>query len=252
MRNLRTSLVSGLKFLRFLTASFKVTTCDLEHIQPKRGRAIRRACRLRQRPAMPARKSVAESLIVEVRGQRVILASSLADIYGVQTRALNQAVRRNRRRFPADFAFRLTRGEADIVRRSRSQIVILKRGQNLKHLPLAFTEHGAIMAASVLKSTRAIQMSVLVVRAFLRLREWSARQAELATRLDQLEQRVDGHDDSLAEIIGAIRRLVIPADNHARRRIGFAKSGGEAESVHRSRSQFVTLKRDQNGSVRGM
>lgn len=171
---------------------------------------------------MPTRKNVAESLIVEVRGHRVILAPSLAEVYGVETRALNQAVRRNRERFPADFAFRLNRKEAEAMERSRSQIVILKRGHNIKHLPLAFTEHGAIMAASVLKSTRAIQMSVVVVRAFLRLREWSARQAELRTRLDELETRVDGHDDSLAEIIAAIRRLVAPVDGRTRRRIGFA------------------------------
>ena len=97
-----------------------------------------------------------------------MLAADLAAVYGVETRALNQAVRRNTARFPEDFVFRLTRAEGEVVMRSRSQIVILKRGRNIKYAPLAFTEHGAIMAAAVLNSQRAIEMSVFVVRAFLR------------------------------------------------------------------------------------
>src|SRR5687767_14298844 len=149
---------------------------------------------------MPAGQEIADALIIEARGQRVILASSLAEVYGVQVRSLNQAVRRNRRRFPTDFAFRLTRKEAEAVQRSRSQTVILKRGQNIKYLPLVFTEHGAIMAASVLNSPRAIRMSVFVVRAFLRLREWASTQSQLAARLAQLENRVDGQDETIVEI----------------------------------------------------
>jgi hypothetical protein len=173
---------------------------------------------------MTAPQEIADALIVELRGHRVILASSLADIYGVETRSLNQAVRRNRQRFPADFAFRLTRKEAEAVQRSRSQIVILKRGQNIKHLPLAFTEHGAIMAASVLNSPRADRMSVFVVRAFLRLREWASKQSQLAARLAELEKRVDGQDETIVDIMSAIRRLIAPPVR-PRRRIGFAKPG---------------------------
>jgi hypothetical protein len=123
---------------------------------------------------MPARHEVAAALISEVRGQRIIIASDLAGIYGVETKALNQAVRRNRRRFPADFVFRLTRSEAVTLQRSRSQTVT---------------------------SPRAIRMSVFVVRAFLRLREWASKQSQLAARLAQLENRVDGQDETIVEMM---------------------------------------------------
>lgn len=131
-----------------------------------------------------------ERLIVVVRRQRVILSADLADIYGVETRVLNQAVKRHSDRFPADFACRLTRDEAIEAQRSRSHPVMLKRGHNIKYLPIAFTEHGAIMAATVLNSPGAVHMSIFVVRAFLRLREWVAGHAELSARLVQLERRV--------------------------------------------------------------
>jgi len=110
-----------------------------------------------------SKTSPIESSIIAVRGQRVILASGLAIIYGVETPVLNQAVKRNIERFPEDFMFRLTRREAEAIAASRSQLVILKRGHNIKYLPSAFTEHGAIMAANVLNSRRAVQMSVFVV-----------------------------------------------------------------------------------------
>lgn len=106
---------------------------------------------------MARREIVAvERLILAVRGHRVILSPDLAEIYGVETRALNQALKRNQDRFPPDFAFRLTRAEVEATQRSRSQSVTLKRGQNIKYPPLAFTEHGAIMAATVLNSPRAV------------------------------------------------------------------------------------------------
>ncbi|MBI4219625.1 MAG: ORF6N domain-containing protein [Chloroflexi bacterium] len=104
--------------------------------------------------------------ILDIRGVTVILDADLAAIYGVETRAINQAVKRNAGRFPEDFAFRLTIEETERLR--RSQIVILKRGRNVKYRPWAFTEHGAIMAASLLNSPRAVEMSVYVVRAFVR------------------------------------------------------------------------------------
>jgi hypothetical protein len=130
-----------------------------------------------------------ERAIVRLRGHNVVLASDLAEVYGVETRTLNQAVKRNADRFPADFVFRLSRAEATAIHRSRSQNVILKQGSNFKYSPPAFTEHGAIMAATVLNSPRAVQMSVFVVRAFLRLREWVATRPELAGRLTLLEKR---------------------------------------------------------------
>jgi len=120
----------------------------------------------------PALGPAIETAIHTLRGERVILDADLAKIYGVETRSLKQAVRRNREKFPADFFFELTLAEAASLQRtdrtsdanSRSQIVILKQGRNVKHLPFAFTEHGAIMAANILNSPQAVQMSVFVVQ----------------------------------------------------------------------------------------
>jgi len=160
-------------------------------------------------------------LIVTVRGLKVILSADLARIYAVEPRVLNQAVKRNAERFPSDFVIRLTREEVADLRRLRSQSVILKRGAHLKYAPLAFTEHGAIMAAAVLNSRRAVQMSIFVVRAFLRLREWVAGQAQLSARLTQLERRVGEHDHELRGIIRAVRQLLQSPAPVRRRRIGF-------------------------------
>jgi hypothetical protein len=161
-----------------------------------------------------------ERTIVRVRGHNVVPASDLALFYGVQTRALNQAVKRNADRFPIDFAFRLRPAEISALKRSRSQTVILKRGRNIKYAPLVFTEHGAIMVASVLSSPRAVQMSIFVVRAFLQMREWVASRAELAERLAVLERRVGAHDRDLNAVVRAIRRL-IASPVSAPRRIGY-------------------------------
>ena len=174
---------------------------------------------------MPGHELVAiEPLILTIRAVRVILSSDLAAIYGVETRTLNQAVKRNAERFPTDFAFRLSRAETIKLLRLRSQIVILKRGSHFKYQPLAFTEHGAVMAANVLNSPRAVQMSVFVVRAFLRLRTWVQDQSQLADRLDALEKRVGKHDRELKAIIQTIRQLVSPASPPSRR-IGFHSTG---------------------------
>jgi hypothetical protein len=162
--------------------------------------------------------------IVEIRGQSVILDRDLAELYGVTTGVLNQAVKRNWRRFPEDFIFHLNDEEAKEVRRSRSQIVILKRGQNIKYLPRAFTEHGALMAATVLNSPRAVEMSVFVIRAFIRLRAYARGHAEIAQRLDVLERRVTDHDDDLREMFDALRGLLTPSPRDTRE-IGFAKTG---------------------------
>jgi hypothetical protein len=130
--------------------------------------------------------SVARQIRV-IRGQRVLLDEDLAAIYGVTTSALNQAMRRNRGRFPSDFVLELTAPEWESL---RSQIVILKtgRGRHRKFLPVAFTEHGAVMAATILNSPQAVQMSILVVRAFIAMRSALQDSKQLATKLDALEK----------------------------------------------------------------
>jgi hypothetical protein len=163
-----------------------------------------------------------QSRIREIRGTKVILDSDLAQLYGVETRALNQAVRRNVDRFPEDFVFQLTLEEQS---RLRSQSVISNGGRGgRRYLSYAFTEHGAMMAASVLNSPQAIQTSVFIVRAFIRLRSIYASHIELTRRLDELDTRVSEHDAELRSIIEAIRQLAIPRAPQ-RHPIGFTPSG---------------------------
>ena len=161
-----------------------------------------------------------ETMICTLRGERVILDTDLAKIYGVQTRQLNQAVKRNIKKFPADFMFRLTRGDSELLARSRSQFVTLKRGQNIKYLPYAFTEHGAIMAANVLNSQRAVQMSVFVVRAFVRLRQVIVTHKDLESKLKELERKFASQDGQIRTLFQAIRQLMAPPDKK-KRGIGF-------------------------------
>ena len=148
-----------------------------------------------------------------------MLDADLAEVYGVPTKALNQAIKRNAERFPEDFMFQLSREEADSL---RSQTVTLKtvRGQHRKYLPYVFTEHGAIMAASVLNSPRAIEASVYVVRAFVKMREAMSSDRELARRLDSLEKKYAAHDVRIRGIFDAIRALMEPPAK-PRRRIGY-------------------------------
>ena len=147
-----------------------------------------------------------EPLIREIRGERVMLDSDLARVYGVPTFRFNEAVRRNLERFPDDFRFQLTREESDSL---RSQTAILKkgRGQHRKFLPYAFTEHGAIMAANVLSSRRAVEMSVHVIRAFVTLRRESGRYAEIARKLAALERNQQLHGEDIQMILSALRQL---------------------------------------------
>ena len=158
-----------------------------------------------------------ESLILTIRGQRVMLDSDLAKIYGVTTKQLNQQFRRNLERFPSDFAFELTNQE---LTQMRSQIVTASK-RNIRHVPVAFTEHGALMLASVLNSPIAVEASVRVVRAFILMREQMAAHKELAGKLSDLEQRVGGHDAAIQDLFEAIRRLVEPPLPENRREIGF-------------------------------
>ena len=159
-----------------------------------------------------------ESQIFLIRGQKVILDSDLAALYGVEVRALNQSVKRNERRFPSDFVLRLTAKENEEL---KSQTVTSKSSRGgRRYAPYAFTEHGAIMAATVLNSPRAVEMSIFVVRAFLRLRETLAHHKELATKLAELEQRLEAHDNKIVDIIKAIHVLAMPPEKPVRQ-IGF-------------------------------
>ena len=158
-----------------------------------------------------------EQAILLVRGEKVILDSDLAKLYGVTTKRLNEQVKRNRERFPDDFMFQLTSEEARLSQRSRSQIATLKWGQNIKYLPYAFTEHGAIMAANVLNSKTAVAASVQVVRAFVRLRQMLASNAELARKLEGLERK---YDHQFKVVFDAIRQLMTPPEPK-RKQIGF-------------------------------
>ena len=158
--------------------------------------------------------SVPSVQILPIRGQRVLLDSQLAELYGVPTKRLNEQVRRNAERFPADFLLELSDQE---VMASRSQFATLNkgRGHNLKYRPMAFTEHGAIMAATVLNSPRAVQMSVYVVRAFVKLRELLASNSALAKRLEALERSVAALDADTRrqfdQVYEAILGLIGPA-----------------------------------------
>jgi len=158
-----------------------------------------------------------ESRILFLRQQRVILDSDLAELYGVSVRQLNQQIKRNLERFPEDFTFQLNPKELHSL---RSQIVISKQRGGRRYLPHAFTEHGAIMAATVLNSRRAAQMSIFVVRAFVRLREILASNRQLAFKIDELENRLETHDEAIQELFQAIRELMIPPQR-PRRKIGF-------------------------------
>jgi hypothetical protein len=157
-----------------------------------------------------------------IRGERVMLDADLAAVYGVSTKALNQAVKRNAARFPDDFRLRLTAEERGEVVTSCDHLRALKFSPVL---PWAFTEHGAIMAATVLNSPRAVEMSVFVVRAFVRLREAAGRHAELSARLAALERKVAGHDQGIREMFKAIRALLQPSAK-PRRQIGFGRKNG--------------------------
>jgi cell division septum initiation protein DivIVA len=158
-----------------------------------------------------------ESRIFVLRQQKVILDRDLAELYGVPVKRLNEQVKRNRERFPDDFLFQLTKAEEANLQSQTSA----KPGRGgRRYAPYAFTEHGAIMAATVLNSERAVEMSVFVVRAFVRLREMLSTNQQLAGKIDELEQRLDTHDASIQELIEAIRELMAP-DPATGRRIGF-------------------------------
>ena len=156
-----------------------------------------------------------ERSILLIRGQKVILDADLARLYGVTTKRLNEQVRRNQKRFPNDFMFRLTKQEVTALRSQFATSNVGRGGR--RYFPYAFTEHGAIMAANVLNSRKAIEVSVYVVRAFVRLRQILASHKELAHRLDELERK---YDSQFKSVFDAIRQLMSPPEP-PRRRIGF-------------------------------
>jgi phage regulator Rha-like protein len=158
-----------------------------------------------------------EKAIYMIRGEKVILDADLASLYGLETRVLIQAVKRNLQRFPIEFAFQLS---SDEYKSLRSQFVISKGRGGRRYLPYAFTEHGAIMAANVLNGKRAVRMSVFVVRAFVKLRETALQHKELAAKIAELERKVGTHDQAIASTIAAIRQLM-SSPARERKQIGF-------------------------------
>lgn len=186
---------------------------DLEQ-PPRRVQERRQPMISQTRPAVLPR-------LLTVRGEPVILDSDLAALYTVPTKVLNQAIRRNAGRFPPDFLFRLTAEEWSAL---RSQIVTLKtggRGQHRKYLPVAFTELGAIMAASVLNSPRALAMSVYVVRAFVQMRRELLANATLEARLRRIENELLTHNAALRDLYEKLKPLLLPPPDTPRREIGF-------------------------------
>ena len=175
-------------------------------------------------------------LVLFIRGEKVILDRDLANLYGVTTKALNQAIKRNAVRFPADFMFQLTKSEYETSRSqfvtrtnrlqaaakasaasSRSQSVTLKRGQNIKYFPYAFTEQGVAMLSSVLRSPRAVEVNIAIMRTFVQLRRLMETNRDLAHKIDALEKK---YDEQFAVVFAAIKELVTPPAP-AKKQIGF-------------------------------
>jgi len=173
---------------------------------------------------IPSEKIV-ENRILLIRGQKVLLAPDLATLYGVTTKRLHEQVRRNRNRFPKDFMFQLTEKERDELASNCGQF------ENMKYssvLPYAFTEHGALMLANVLNSERAVEVSIFVMRTFIRLREMLGTHKELAHKLEELERHVQDHDGHIQTLFDAIRQLMTPPLTEGRK-IGFNRPEIEPE-----------------------
>ena len=162
-----------------------------------------------------------ENRILQIRGEKVIIDSDLADFYGVSTKRLNEQVKRNKERFPDDFMFKLTRAEkAEVV----SACPHLEKLRRTRSMPSAFTEHGAIMAATVLSSDQAIEMSIFIVRAFAKLRRAVQEYSEISRKLDILERQVSKHDKEIVSLVKVIKQMLSPKPVAKKRRIGFKVS----------------------------
>lgn len=162
-------------------------------------------------------KTVEQKIFI-LRGSKVMLDRDLAYLYGVTARALRQQVKRNRKRFPGDFMFRLTAKEADLM---VSQNVTPSQKYFGGHLPYAFTEEGVAMLSSVLHSPRAVQVNIAIMRVFVRLRDVLSANKELAYKLKELEHKVEKHDEEIIAIFDAIRQLMTPSPEKPKPQIGF-------------------------------
>ena len=161
------------------------------------------------------------SLIYLLRGEKVLLSEHLAELYAVPVKVLNQAVKRNIDRFPDDFMFQLTRDETDSILRLRSQFVTLKRGEHIKYLHYAFTEQGIAMLSSVLRSPRAVEVNIAIMRTFVQLRRLMDSNRDLARKIEAMEKR---YDEQFASVFDAIKRLIAEDDSRKarpKRSIGF-------------------------------
>jgi phage regulator Rha-like protein len=164
-------------------------------------------------------QEVVEQRILVIRGHKVMLDSDLAQLYGVRTKNLNKAIRRNIERFPVDFMFQLTSEELASL---RFQIGTSKKGRGgRRYLPYAFTEQGVAMLSSVLNSTQAIQVNIAIIKAFVKLRHILATHKELESKLREHDQRLDKHDEHIYAIFKAIEELMAPPPEPPKRRIGF-------------------------------
>lgn len=172
-------------------------------------------------PKLTLKPENVASLILLLRGEKVLLSEHLADLYAVPIKVLNQAVKRNIDRFPEDFMFQLNHDEAEAILRSRSQFVTLKRGQNIKYLPYAFTEQGVAMLSSVLRSPRAVEVNIAIMRTFVQLRRLMDSNRELARKIEAME---DKYDEQFAVVFDAIKKLIAEDQSRktpSKRRIGF-------------------------------
>ena len=170
--------------------------------------------------AVSITETLIESKIYLIRGQKVMLDFDLAEMYDVANKALKQAVRRNIERFPEDFMFELSTNEVESL--SRSQFVTLKRGQNIKYRPFAFTEHGVLMLSSVLRSERAVQVNIQIMRVYSKMKELLLMNKEILTKLEKLEKNSDKHDKEIRLIFDTIKRLIAQPIERTQR-IGFKK-----------------------------
>src|ERR1051325_4022931 len=176
-----------------------------------------------------------DSKILVLRDQKVIMDVDLATLYGVPVKRLNEQIKRNAKRFPKDFLFRLSPAEYENLRSQNATSSSSHGGR--RYLPHAFTEHGAIMAATVLNSKRAIEMSIFVVRAFVRMREALTANQQIVIKLSEIEKRLEGHDVELQDLVDAIRELMAPLPANSRR-IGFEPPSGAAKG----QSKIVKLR----------
>ena len=177
---------------------------------------------------------VIERKILLIRGHKVMIDADLAQLYGIETFNLNKSVKRNSERFPEDFMFQLTKEEADSLRfqtgilkaveQAKSQSVEIRRGrgQHRKYLPFVFTEQGVAMLSSVLRSRRAVQVNIAIMRAFVKLKEMLSTNKELAYKLTQLERKIEKHDEEIKLVFDAIRQLMSPPKTK-KRKIGFRR-----------------------------